>query len=229
MLLALALSGCSLPLPRLPWGLEGSQGEGARRSVVRISAHAPACGKDAEGTGFVYAPGRVMTVARVVAGAIPVSLTVTAGDGRQYAGDVVAFDPVTDVALLHVPGLPAPALRIARAPLGAAGLVGYPAGGGAAVAREVEVERRLEAAGPDVFRERETVRTVLALSGDVGAEASGWPVVAEEGVAAGMVFGVDEGRERVAYALAAEELLSVVKKAGDGTEHVSTRKCAGPR
>ena len=97
--------------------------------VVRILGSA--CGLGVEGSGWLAAPNVVVTNAHVVAG--------TDGDVvvRPRSGDVtlparaLAFDPVNDVAVLAVPGLSGPVLRMVDNPVaGTAGaLLGYPRNG----------------------------------------------------------------------------------------------------
>ncbi len=73
LLVVLVLAGCSATAP--PAAGEAAvppQAPGGERSVVRVSGEAPSCAMRIEGTGFVYAPQRV------VAGVIPVS---SAGSG----------------------------------------------------------------------------------------------------------------------------------------------------
>ncbi len=75
-------------------------------NVVRLAGTAPSCAKSAKGSGFAYAPDRVLTTAHMVAGTEG-PITVTTSDGRRHEGDVVIFDPRRDVAVLRVPGLSA--------------------------------------------------------------------------------------------------------------------------
>ena len=96
---------------------------GVRRaadSVVKVLGDAPSCSKTLEGSGFVYAPHRVMTNAHVVAG---VEHLVVRLDDTDHAATVVYYDPDIDVAVLAVPDLDARALTFA----GEAGL-GRPGG-----------------------------------------------------------------------------------------------------
>ncbi len=58
---------------------------------------------DAGGSGVVYAEGLVLTNYHVVEGASAVSV---AQDDRTWAAKLVGVDPLTDLALLRVPGLP---------------------------------------------------------------------------------------------------------------------------
>src|SRR2546423_561751 len=74
-----------------------------KASIVKIRGQAPSCGKDIEGSGFVYARGKVMTNAHVVGGTR--TLVVRQSNSRQYAATVVVFDPKRDIAVLDVPEL----------------------------------------------------------------------------------------------------------------------------
>ena len=73
----------------------------AKASIVKVVANSDKCGHGSEGSGFVYASGRVITNAHVVAGMNQVSVE---DDGTRSAR-VVLFDPNIDVAVLQVDGL----------------------------------------------------------------------------------------------------------------------------
>src|SRR5690606_15471207 len=121
------------PLPGEPVDLPGDPTvraitQAAAASTVRVSAHA--CTNLSSGSGFVVAPGYVVTNAHVVAGGDTIRVNL---GGTAYDSVTVLFDPDLDVALLHVPRLAAPALRLGasdpgRGAVGAA--LGYPQGGG---------------------------------------------------------------------------------------------------
>lgn len=212
------------------------QAPGGERSVVRVSGEAPSCSQRIEGTGFVYAPQRVMTAAHVVAGVIPVSSVVTTADGKAYEGRVVAFDPDVDVAVLYVPDLPAPPLRITRlsafplripgGSLGEARLLSYPKGAEHVTTQQVEIDERVEGEGSNIYQEHELSRTMLAVSARTGPGVSGAPLIMEDGTVAGMMIAAATDDPNRGYALAAEEILPVADDAADATRHVSTRKCA---
>src|SRR5439155_3902103 len=74
----------------------------AQADIVKITGVAHSCRRQLEGSGFLYAPGHVMTNAHVVAGVH--EPTVHALDGRSYSAKVVLYDPKRDVAVLYVPG-----------------------------------------------------------------------------------------------------------------------------
>src|SRR3712207_6779242 len=72
-------------------------------SVVKISGVAPSCSRQIDGSGFVYAPERVMTNAHVLAG---VPDPVVLAEGGEYEATPVYVDQEIDIAVLAVPGLP---------------------------------------------------------------------------------------------------------------------------
>lgn len=61
----------------------------------------------AEGSGFAYADGRILTAAHVVAGAREV--TVRTSDGTELSGRVLGGDPVADIAVVAIDGEVPPA------------------------------------------------------------------------------------------------------------------------
>ncbi|MEV4566819.1 serine protease [Nonomuraea sp. NPDC049419] len=159
------------------------------------------------------------------------SVRVTAADGEVYKGRVVAFDPDMDVAVLYVPDLPAPALwlDVPGGSLGDPRLLSYPVRAEGVVAQPVEILDRSEGEGQDIYKRRQVTRMVLELALDVRPGISGAPLLVEGGTAAGMVVAVTQQDPKRGYALAAEEILPIAKRAAKATKHVSTRKCdAGP-
>ena len=91
--------------------LAGSEAvQRARQSLVKVVGTAPSCGKTLEGSGFVFAPHRVMTNAHVVGGVVEPTVQV-GGEGRLYDGKVVLYDWERDIAVLDVPKLKAPPLE----------------------------------------------------------------------------------------------------------------------
>src|ERR1700759_3036417 len=73
----------------------------ARHSVVRVFG--TACGLGVEGSGWVVAPGLVVTNAHVVAGESDTQIQID-GVGTGHAARVLVFDPRNDIAILRVPG-----------------------------------------------------------------------------------------------------------------------------
>ncbi|MEU7832410.1 trypsin-like peptidase domain-containing protein [Nonomuraea sp. NPDC049129] len=234
----LVLSGCSITVPfwLLPTASPPHAGDvvippeivSEKQSVVRVSGPAPSCGKKIEGTGFVYAPQRVVTAAHVVAGVVE-SLVVTADEGEGYQARVVAFDPDIDVAVLYVPDLSAPALHIAEtlseAPLGDAYLLGYRKDTEHAVVEPIRVDRRVEAESMDIYHKHQVTRTVLTLSADMRSGMIGAPLVLPGATVSGMTFAAAVDHPDRGFALAAKELLPITDAASDATRRVSTQQC----
>jgi hypothetical protein len=68
-----------------PAVLNGPGQQAAEGSVVKIQGSAPECGQQREGSGFVYAPPHVLTVAHVVAGTTQGQAVTTAGGVTYHA------------------------------------------------------------------------------------------------------------------------------------------------
>jgi S1-C subfamily serine protease len=98
----------------------------AAPSVVRVLG--TACGLAVSGSGWVAAPGLVVTNAHVVAGQDD---TTVEGPGTdRLDADAVAFDAKNDVAVLRVRGLGARPLRLVRPDSGdPVAILGYPESG----------------------------------------------------------------------------------------------------
>ena len=194
-----------------------------RDEVLKITGVASACSRRIEGTGFVYAPERVMTNAHVVAG---VREPVVEVDGRDLVATVVLFDPGRDVAVLLVPGLRADALPFAGpAAAGADGVVvGYPQDGPfrADAARVRETQR---ARGPDIYGERTVVREIYALRALVQPGNSGGPLVDPQGRVLGVVFAAAADDPDTGYALTAAEVADDAAQGRSATSRVSTQGC----
>src|SRR5207253_10695218 len=104
----------------------------ARVRPWTVEVEGEACGRIQEGSGWVAAPGLIVTNAHVVAGER--NTRVLTIDGSSLAARVVAFDPDADLAILSVPDMRAPALPMASPEVGAVGAVyGHPHGGPLAV------------------------------------------------------------------------------------------------
>ncbi|MGA1213268.1 MAG: S1C family serine protease, partial [Solirubrobacterales bacterium] len=80
----------------------------AARSVVRVSGIS--CGIGVMGSGWVVAPGLVVTNAHVIKDADEVIVKLS--DRRQLVAEVVGSDPRSDVALLKIDAAGLPVVRI---------------------------------------------------------------------------------------------------------------------
>jgi len=182
-----------------------------RGSVVKVSSSG--CPARRSGSGFVAGRGLIVTNAHVVAGsAAPV---VTDERGRQYGSTVVAFDPRRDVAVLVIPGYPAPALPIATARPGAVGAVyGYP-GGGPLDRSPARIGEVVTAVGTDITGRHSIRRKVEVLAARLRPGDSGAPLVDRKGSVIGLAFAVDPVDVTTGYALAPAEVLPALAEARD--------------
>jgi S1-C subfamily serine protease len=188
-------------------------------STVRVEGEA--CGRLQEGSGWVAAPGVVVTNAHVVAGEDGTSV-FPEGGGEEDA-TVVAFDPARDLAVLAVPGLGAAPLAMADPERGDIGAVlGHP-GGGPLEVSPFEVVDQVEAQGRDLYDERTTLRSVLVLAAELAPGDSGGALVDPDGSVIGVAFAIAPDRSGTAYALDPEEVRAVLDEA-TGAE-VSTGPC----
>ena len=183
-------------------GLSTALAQSVAGSTVRVETEA--CGRLQEGSGFVAAPGLVMTNAHVVAGGDVTELIGT--DGSRTAAEVVFFDPETDVAVLAAPELEAAALPIEDGGVGVQGAVfGYP-GGGTLEMSPYEVRDQVEAVGRDIYGRGPTRRQVLILASELAPGDSGAALVAPSGSVVGLAFAIAPDRSATAYALSADEV-----------------------
>jgi S1-C subfamily serine protease len=195
----------------------------AQQSVFKIRGNAN-CGKAVEGSGFVYAPQRIMTNAHVVAG---VNLPRVEVGKRTLNARVVVFDPDRDVAVLYVPELERPALRFSQqgAPNGAnAIVVGYPEDG-PFTARPARVRNRLKARGSDIYSENEITRDIYGVRSIVRPGNSGGPLLTTDGGVYGMVFAAATDDPETGYALTAAEVTPDAQAGRAATDKVSSQGC----
>jgi S1-C subfamily serine protease len=98
----------------------------AAPSVVKVLG--TACGLSISGSGWVAAPGLVVTNAHVVAGQD--DTTVQAPGDERLDAEAVAFDSANDVAVLRARGLDARPLRLVEPDVGnPVAILGYPENG----------------------------------------------------------------------------------------------------
>jgi S1-C subfamily serine protease len=157
---------------------------GAGAAVVRVLG--TACGLGIEGSGWVPAPGLVVTNAHVIAGED--DTTVTTQGGASLGATPVHYDVDNDLALLRI-GADLPALAIAADPQSGAGaaLLGYPENGpfAAAPARLGETRATIS---EDSYGRGPVSRSIASLRGSVRSGNSGGPLVDERGRVLGTVF-----------------------------------------
>lgn len=197
----------------------------AQASILRIDALAMECGRSQEGTGWVVGDDLVVTNAHVVAGAEQVTLTVA---GRRVIGQVVAFDPDRDLAVLSA------RLPVSAAPLRLAGelshgdsavVAGYP-GGGPYRVQAARVRGAVTARGDDIYGTSGVTRELYALRAQVRPGNSGGPLLTPDGAVAGVIFARSLDDSATAYALTLDELRPVLAQARSGDGAVGTGRCA---
>jgi S1-C subfamily serine protease len=207
------------PPTNLPGGVE-QRVRSAQRSILKIFAEAPECGRGMEGSGFVYAPDHVLTNAHVVAGAK--SVTVAGQPAR-----VVVFDPERDVAVLYVPGLHAPALHFAAKAAHSgqpAVVLGYPENG-PYTARSARVRGESTVRGSDIYGTGSVERSIYSVRAIVRSGNSGGPLMAYNGRVLGMVFATALDSSDTGFALTDEEIRSRARQGAAKTTAHGTGGC----
>ncbi|GAA4977973.1 MarP family serine protease [Yinghuangia aomiensis] len=202
--------------------------QSSRDSIVKIVGTAKSCGKVIEGSGFVYAPGRVMTNAHVVGGVRKPTVQI-GGEGKQYEADVVLYDWRRDIAVLSVPGLPrtVPSLQFEYKvqPGSDALVIGFPENGSFHV-EAARVRAQIKAGGPDIYKRGTVSRDVYSLYAKVRQGNSGGPLIAPDGKVYGVIFAKSLDDESTGYALTADEVREDIEAGIKNTKAVDTQGCA---
>lgn len=196
----------------------------AADSVVKVLGSATDCDRTVEGSGFVYAPGRVMTNAHVVAG---VSEPVVQLGDDDLAAEVVYYDPDVDVAVLSVPELQAPALQFDdQAESGDnVAVLGYPENGPYDVQpARVRDEQLLRS--PNIYGEDTVMRDTYSIFGLVRQGNSGGPLVNRRGVVIGVIFAASVTDADTGYALTSGQVERAADAGDSLLDPVGTGSCA---
>jgi S1-C subfamily serine protease len=196
------------------------------RSIVKIQGEAPSCSQDIEGSGFVISPEHVLTNAHVVAGVTEDQTVTLPGSGQQLQAHVVLYDPQRDLAVLYVPGLSAPPLKLAgRASNGTSAIVaGYPLDH-PFTAVPARIGYNIEASGETIYSTDTVDREIYPIKADVRPGNSGGPLLARDGRVYGVVFAASTAYSDVGYALTSGEVLSDLTAGSERTSDVSTQAC----
>lgn len=198
----------------------------ARNSIVKIVGNAPSCGKQIEGSGFVYAPEHVMTNAHVVGGVTRPTVQI-GGEGRLYRATVVLFDPTSDVAVLYVPGLLSTPLSFDTS--GNSGdnavVAGFPEDGPfTPVAARIRQE--IQAEGQDIYQRGSATRDIFSLYAQVLQGNSGGPLLTQTGEVYGVVFAKSLEDSSTGYALTANQVSGDARQGANDFSAVDTQGCA---
>lgn len=187
-----SVTGPAADVPPPTPGIATSPGaRAASRSVVRVVG--TACGLGIEGSGWVAAPGLIVTNAHVVAGEQDTTVQVH-GNPPNIPAQVVDFDPRDDIAILRVSGVGEPPLALAAQPASGTpvAILGYPLDGpfdiqpGRLGATQVASTENAYGQGP-------VLRKIVSLRGYVRPGNSGGPLIDAGGQVMGTVFAAIAG------------------------------------
>lgn len=173
--------------------------KGSALSVVRILG--TACGLGVQGSGWVAAPGIIVTNAHVVAGSD--DTTISVNGGGTFDAVVVHYEPRNDLAVLRVEGLSEEPLEIERRPRRgvSAGAIGYPENGPLTVTAS-RLGRTGLVDSQDSYGRGPLRRLMTPFRGDVRPGNSGGPIVDTDGHVLGTVFAAEVGgRQRSGLAV----------------------------
>ncbi len=196
--------------------------QAAGNSVVRVLG--TACGLGVEGSGWIAAPGLVVTNAHVVAGESDTTVT-PAGSTTSLDAIPVHYDPENDLSLLRVDGLDgSPLSFVPDVQSGTPGAVlGYPENGPFTIA-----PARVGATGPvltqDSYGRGPITRELTALRGDVRSGNSGGPLVDGDGRVMGTVFAATTQGKPGGYAVPNDVVAGALN---DSSGEVDTGPCTG--
>jgi S1-C subfamily serine protease len=199
----------------------------ASRSVVRVVG--TACGLAIEGSGWVAAPGLVVTNAHVVAGEQDTSVEV-GGKAPGLPARAIAFDATDDIAVLRVAELGLPSLALQPSPpAGDPGaILGYPENGPFEV-RPARIGRTQSVLTQNAYGQGPVQRLLTPLRGEVRPGNSGGPVVDEGGHVLTTVFAATVGAGgQGGFGVANETVASILATArANGGGVTSTGPCVG--
>jgi len=196
-------------LPRSPAVREAVLRDG--RSTVQVIALG--CGNLVQyGSGFVVAPGLVVTNAHVIAG----TNRITVKDQvEEHPATPVFFDPRYDLAVLRVPSLSDPPLRldpsyVARGTK--AVVLGYPEGG-PFNAQAAGVLLQFDPVSTDIYGSSTVQRQIYEIQSLVRPGNSGGPLVLPSGKVIGVVFSRESSNDHIGFALTSRGVLIRVRSA----------------
>jgi S1-C subfamily serine protease len=184
----------------------------AARSTVRVLGSA--CGLGIEGSGWVAAPGLVVTNAHVVAGENDTTVQ-PGGAGPRYPASAVWFDPHNDLAILRsngIAGLHALRQNVGAAPGTSGAVIGYPENG----PLDVEPARlgpTITALTEDAYGRGPLRRKLTTLRGLVRSGNSGGPLVDTAGRVLATVFASSlSGHEHAGFGVPASLVRAALER-----------------
>jgi S1-C subfamily serine protease len=198
----------------------------AKQSVVKVRGTADSCDRRIEGSGFIYAPERVMTNAHVVAGTKKLTVEL---NGTEKRATVVVYDPQRDLAVLAVPGLKGTVVKFTqtRAATGTNAIViGFPLDG-PYDARAARVRDVGDIVGRDIYNNPGKVtRDIYTIRALVRSGNSGGPLFATDGSVLGIIFAAAADDPSTGFAITAKEAAVVADAGVKSNKGTSTGDCA---
>ncbi|UZX04505.1 MarP family serine protease [Arthrobacter sp. CDRTa11] len=196
----------------------------AAESVLKIAGTAYECGQNQTGSGFVVAPGRVVTNAHVVAGVSQPVVEIL--NGGAMPGRVVYFDTKNDLAVLAVDGLPTEPLALSPdLPNGSpAAFAGYPHGG-PFQSKPATVQDITTVLVPDIYGNNSSPEEIYRLAGDIQPGNSGGPLLTTDGLVAGVIFAKATSDAEMGFAITMDDLTPVAAQAAAMNAPVSSGQC----
>ena len=195
----------------------------ARKSVFKVRSN-NRCGSGVEGTGFLYAPGKLMTNAHVVAG---VTEPMVRTGNTSVRGTVVYYNPDVDIAVIDVPDLEGPTISFdlngRERQQGA--VLGYPQDG-PYDAQPVRIRSDQRLRSPDIYGNGTVTRHVFSVRGLIRPGNSGGPLVSTAGKVLGVVFAASVSDKQTGYALTSDQVRRAAALGLNSDEKVSSGNCA---
>jgi S1-C subfamily serine protease len=188
-------------------------------SVVKVLG--TACGLGVEGSGWMAAPGLVVTNAHVVAGES--DTTVTSPDGDQVDATPVHYETVNDLAVLRV-DLDLPSLPLVRSPAPgtSAAVLGYPENGDFTVS-PARFGSTQNVISNDSYGRGPVNRQMSSLRGTIRSGNSGGPVVNMGGRVLATVFAATTSGKPGGYGVPNDLVRNALR---DSRGAVGTGPCA---
>ncbi len=186
--------------------------------TVRLTGDAQECRQSVSGSGFYFAPGRLLTNAHVVAGVQDLQVRLS-GLENSVPGQVIYFDPQKDVAVIATEELDT---RIALFAKGkgetgeSVAVAGFPDGGNLSLT-PARISGMLSARGENIYGDIGVERNVYSLRSKVIPGNSGGPLVNSDGQVLGLVFGSNTDSD-IGYALTNGELQGSIDFANSWTQ-----------
>ncbi len=198
--------------------------QSASRSVVKVTG--TACGLIVQGSGWVAAPGRVVTNAHVVAGETDTSVEASDAPGQRLTAQVIGFDVKNDIAVLNVPNLALKPLTIDRTPKNdeAGTIIGYP-GNGPLTLSPGRIGQQITVNSQDAYGKGSVSREMVPIRGKIQGGDSGGPVVNSRGDVLTTVFAAFTGTEAAGGYGIPNSIAEADLRSSQGP--VSTGACAG--